>query len=186
MKTPDVNVLLYVVNSDAVQHVAARRWLEEAFAEAPGVGFTWHALTGFLRLSTAGVVMPSPLPVDSALSVVGEWLAHPRARILHPADQHPAVLARLLVGAGRAGNLVPDAHLAAIAIEHGAVIGTFDRDFERFAGLHFDLLTAPAVHEDSRPGIKGSVKRFDDPLPPVGVAWEADTPPHRARRKHGP
>lgn len=147
MKTPDVNVLLYAVNPDTLQHVAARGWLATGLAEAAGVGFTWHALAGFLRLATAGVVMPKPLPVDTALSVVDDWLAHPRARILDPTDRHPAILARLLIAAGRGGNLVPDARLAAIAIEHGATLGTFDRDFERFAGLRFEVLQAPAVHE---------------------------------------
>lgn len=183
MKTPDVNVLLYAVNPDAVQHTTACRWLEAAFADASGVGFTWHALAGYLRLATARVVMVNPLPLDAALQVVDEWLAHPRAHVLHASDRHAAVLARLLIGAGRGGNLVPDAHLAAIAIENSATLGTFDHDFERFAGLRFELLQAPAVHEDGHPRLKGSVKRFDDPLSPVGDAWDADTPPRRARRK---
>lgn len=147
MRTPDVNVLVYATNLDAPQRSAAARWLEDALEDPSGLAFTWPALAGFLRLSTQQRIVRSALPLDTALGVVDEWLSHPRARIIGPTDRHAFLLARLLVGAGRGGNLVSDAHLAAIAIEHGAVLGTFDRDFERFAGLRFDLLAADAVHD---------------------------------------
>lgn len=147
MKTPDVNVLVYAVNLDAPQRAAAARWIEDTLSEPAGVAFTWHALAGFLRLSTQRRIVPSALSLDTALGVVDEWLSHPRARIIGPTERHSHLLARLLVGAGRGGNLVSDAHLAAIAIEHGAVLGTFDRDFERFAGLRLDWLQGEAVHE---------------------------------------
>lgn len=80
------------------------------------------------------------MPVDQALGVVDEWLSHPRVRILQPGPRHAGILGRLLVAAGTAGNLTNDAHLAALAIEHNAEVGTFDRDFKRFAGLRFQLL----------------------------------------------
>lgn len=144
---PDVNVLVYVINPDALQHVAARRWLEDAFRDPAGVGFAWFALLGFLRLTTQRGILSKPLSVEDALRFVDEWLAHPHARILNPTDRHAALLARLLIGAGRGGNLVSDTHLAAIAIEHGVVLGTFDADFEQFAGLRFEHLSTPAVHE---------------------------------------
>ncbi|MGH8146220.1 MAG: TA system VapC family ribonuclease toxin [Rhodanobacteraceae bacterium] len=147
MKTPDVNLLVYAVNLDAPQRTAAARWLEDAFQDPAGIGFTWHALAGFLRLSTQQRIVPSALPLDTALNVIQEWLTHPRARIISPTERHASLLARLLVGAGRGGNLVSDAHLAAIAIEHGAVLGTFDRDFDQFAGLRLEWLQASAVHE---------------------------------------
>jgi len=148
VRTPDVNVLVYATNLDAPQRSAAARWIEDAFREPSGIAFTWQALVGFLRLSTQSRIVPKALPVEIALRVVDEWLAHPRARIIGATDRHAAVLGRLLVGAGRGGNLTSDAHLAAIAIEHGAVLGTFDRDFERFAGLRFEHLAADAVHEN--------------------------------------
>lgn len=147
MKTPDVNVLVYAVNLDAPQRAVAARWIEDAFSDSAGLGFTWHVLAGFLRLSTQQRIVRSALPLDTALGIVDEWLSHPRARVIGPTDRHAHLLARLLVGAGRGGNLVSDAHLAAIAIEHGAVLGTFDRDFERFAGLRLDWLQRDAVHE---------------------------------------
>lgn len=146
MKTPDVNVLLYAVNADASQQPAAARWLERAYADAGGIGFAWIALLGFLRIATRPGIFARPLGLDEALGQIDEWLSHPRARLIHPTDRHAAMLARLLVGAGRGGDLVTDAHLAAIAIEHGAELCSFDRDFGRFPGLRFELLTEHAVH----------------------------------------
>jgi uncharacterized protein len=141
MKTPDVNLLLYAVNADSPQHKAARGWLESAFAGAGGVAFCWPALLGFLRLSTRSGIFSQPLTVEQALGVVRQWIDHPAARLLAPTERHADVLASLLVAQGRGGNLVSDAHLAALAIEHGVQLGTFDRDFERFAGLKLALLT---------------------------------------------
>jgi uncharacterized protein len=140
MKTPDVNVLLHAVNQDSAQHSAARTWIEGALAGTAAVGFSWAALLGFLRLSTRTGIFARPLPIEGALRVVDAWLHHPSAQLLTPSDGHAAVLARLLIGAGRGGSLVSDAHLAALAIEHNAELATFDRDFERFAGLRWTLL----------------------------------------------
>jgi hypothetical protein len=80
------------------------------------------------------------LAVEDALAAVREWLGAPGARVLHPGERHEPILSRLLVAAGAGGNLTTDAHLAALAIEHGATLGSFDRDFERFAGLDFEAL----------------------------------------------
>lgn len=147
MRMPDVNVLVYAINPDARQHTAARRWLEDAYRSAAGVGFAWATLTGFIRVSTRRGILAKPLSIEDAVQFASEWLSHPRAQILAPGDRHAALLGRLLIGAGRGGNLVSDAHLAAIAIEHGAILGSFDADFERFAGLRFEHLAADAVHE---------------------------------------
>ena len=148
MKTPDVNLLLYAANADSPHQSESAHWLERAFAEPAGIGFAWVALLGFIRLTTRPGIFAQPLALDDALGLVDDWLAHPYSRILNPMDRHGALLARLLIGAGSGGNLTTDAHLAAIAIEHGATLGTYDRDFERFSGLRLELLTAPAVHEE--------------------------------------
>jgi uncharacterized protein len=140
MKTVDVNVLMYAVNTDSPHHAVARDWIESAFAEPAGLGFAWPALTGFLRLSTRSGIFDQPLSVERALAHVDRWLDHPAAHQLQTTARHRALLSSLLMGAGRGGNLVSDAHLAAIAIEHGAELGTFDRDFEQFAGLRMALL----------------------------------------------
>lgn len=148
MKTPDVNLLLYAVNADSPRQAEAADWLERAFSEPAGIGFAWVALLGFIRLATRPGIFAQPLPLDDALGVVDDWLHHPHARVLNPTDRHGALLARLLIGAGSAGNLTTDAHLAAIAIEHGAMLGTYDRDFERFPGLRLECLPAHVVHDD--------------------------------------
>lgn len=140
MRTPDVNVLLYAVNGDSPQHGAARAWIEASFARPAGIAFAWPALVGFLRLATRRGIFARPLRVEDALSVVDAWLAHPRADVISPTARHAAILSGLLIGAGSGGNLVSDAHLAALAIEHGAELGTFDADFRRFAGLRLHLL----------------------------------------------
>ena len=144
MKTPDVNILIFAVNPDSPQHAAARRWLEDAYRDSAGVGFAWVAVLGFVRITTRRGILPTPLAIGDALGLVDDWLNHPHARILNPTDRHAALQARLLIGAGRGGNLVTDAHLAAIAIEHGATLGSFDHDFERFAGLRLECLPAKA------------------------------------------
>lgn len=140
MRTPDVNVLLYAANADSPQHETARVWLEASFARAAGIGFAWPALLGFLRLSTRAGIFAQPLGLNDALGVVDAWLHHPSACVIAPTERHAALLSGLLIAAARGGNLVSDAHLAAVAIEHGAELGTFDRDFEQFAGLRMTLL----------------------------------------------
>jgi toxin-antitoxin system PIN domain toxin len=140
VKLPDVNVLLYAANTASAEHQEARAWLEAAFNEPGGVGLAWVALLGFVRLATRRGILSKPLAVEDALSVVRAWLAQPQASVLNPTERHAQILSRLLVAAGTGGNLTTDAHLAALAIEHGATLGSFDRDFERFSGLASEAL----------------------------------------------
>jgi uncharacterized protein len=139
MKLPDVNVLLYAANADSTHHTEAKVWVESSFAATSGVGFAWVVLLGLIRIATRSGVFERPLPVERALAFVHAWLADPAAAILKPGDRHESLLARLLVGAGTAGNLTTDAHLAALAIEHGATLASFDHDFTRFPGLDVEL-----------------------------------------------
>ncbi|NRF72336.1 PIN domain-containing protein [Aquincola sp. S2] len=139
MKLPDVNVLLYAVNSASPQHAVAKQALREAFEQGE-VGLPWAVLLGFLRLSTRTGILSRPLPVEQGLLVLHSWLDHPAAVALAPSDRHAAILGRLLIGAGQGGPLVSDAHLAALAIEHNAELLSFDRDFARFAGLRWTCL----------------------------------------------
>lgn len=142
MRLPDTNVLIYAANAQAAQHRNAKDWLVAAYASPQGIGLSWLALTGFLRLTTRQGILARPLRIDDALGLVHDWLDHPRAQVLQAGAGHEALLAGLLRSLGSAGNLVSDAHLAAIAIEHGATLGSFDRDFLRFEGLKFELLRA--------------------------------------------
>jgi hypothetical protein len=139
MILPDVNTLIYAVNRSSDQHAVALDALQRGFEEPRGVGFAWTALLAFLRLSTRRGIFPMPLSVEDALAVVERWLAHPRAQIVNPSERHADVLGRLLRSAGAAGNLTTDAHLAALAIEQGATLVSFDRDFARFEGLRWTL-----------------------------------------------
>jgi len=140
MLMPDVNVLVHAVNGHAPQHDEASRWLHNAIDSGRGLGLAWVSLLGFLRLSTRPGIYAAPLPVPKALAIVDAWLAAPGALVLQPGPRHATLLSALLMQAGTAGNLTTDAHLAALAQEHGATVGTFDRDFQRFSGVRVDWL----------------------------------------------
>lgn len=136
MVVVDANVLLYAVNSSAPEHAAAKEWIEEALNGDEPVGFSWVVLLAFLRVSTLAAFSPTPLATADAFSLIDDWLEARAAVLIHPTRRHATVLRELLLKSGSAGNLVSDAHLAALAIEHGARLCTFDRDFRRFAGLN--------------------------------------------------
>lgn len=135
MKVVDANVLLYAVNADTEHHEASRRWLDRGLGGADSIGFTWLALLAFVRLSTKVGLFPSPLSSEESTHQVRRWLEAPGARVLEPTSQHLAVLERLLGDVGIGGNLVNDAHLAAIAVEHRAEVVSYDADFGRFHGV---------------------------------------------------
>lgn len=137
MKLVDANVLLQAVNSDTADHRQARAWLDGALSGGAEVGFAWLALVAFIRLSTRPGIFARPLTVDEATGVVQAWLGAPSARVLAPTARHLDVLTMLLQGAGTAGNLTNDAHLAALALEHRAELVTYDADFDRFPGLRW-------------------------------------------------
>lgn len=138
MKIVDANVLLYAVNRDAQHHVISRSWLDAALAGSTSVGLAWVPLLAFVRLVTKPGLFPSPLGVDEAMRQVEDWLAQPAAHLLHPGDRHPMILARLLSEVGSGGNLVNDAHLAALALEHRASVVSFDNDFDRFTDVTWE------------------------------------------------
>ena len=141
MKLVDTNVLIYAVNADARQHLGARDWLIQALADPVGLAMPWVSLLGFMRISTRTGILARPLAVQDALGLMNIWLQMPHTRVPEPTERHAALLGRLLLGAGSAGNLVNDAHLATLAIEHGATVVSFDRDFTRFAGVPFEQLS---------------------------------------------
>ena len=141
MKLPDVNVLLHAVDTTNKNHAVAKKWLEAALSEDEGIGLVWLVLVGFVRIATRKGILTHQLPADEALNVIQEWLDHPRARVIAPGERHADIFARLLLTVGSAGNLTNDAHLAAIAIENNAEVGTFDHDFKRFSGLKLQLLS---------------------------------------------
>lgn len=137
MRLLDVNLLLYAVDATAPRHAAARQWVEETFSGSGTVAFAWSVLLTFVRLSTRPVVFEQPLSVGQALDVVNGWLALSISTVVHPTERHADVLRELLEPLGTAGNLTTDAHLAALAIEHGAELCSSDADFSRFPGVRW-------------------------------------------------
>lgn len=131
----DANVLLHAVNETSPQHPASRRWLSDSLQGDEPVAFTWSVLLAFLRVSTHPAVFSRPLRADQAAAVVEGWLAAPHAIVVAPTNRHLPLLRGLLRTAGTAGNLVNDAHLAALTLEHAATMVSFDRDFARFEGI---------------------------------------------------
>lgn len=137
MKLPDVNLLLYAIDTSAPRHGVARRWVEEQLSGTETFAFAWVVLLAFLRLGTNPRVFDEPLEPAEAFDIVEGWLAQPSATVVHPTDRHTAVLRELLEPLGTAANLTTDAHIAALAIEHGADLCSSDSDFSRFRGLRW-------------------------------------------------
>jgi uncharacterized protein len=138
MKIVDANVLLYAVNSASEHHRACLRWLDGALSGGDAVGLAWVPLLAFIRLSTKEGLFPSPLRPDAAIGQVADWLGGPGAVMVNPTARHAEILTRLLADVGTGGNLVNDAHLAALAIEHRASLVSYDSDFGRFHGVRWD------------------------------------------------
>ncbi len=137
MKILDANLLLYAVNAEAPQHARARTWLEEVLAGSETIGFAWTVLLAFVRLSTRAAVFPRPLTAQDSLDLIEVWLRQPCSTIVHPRERHLRILRDLIAPLGTGGNLASDAHLAALAIEHGAELCSCDSDFSRFPGLRW-------------------------------------------------
>jgi hypothetical protein len=137
VKLVDANLLLYATDERSPRHPAARSWLDGILSGDEPIAFAWAVLLAFLRLSTNPRIFEQPLSTDRAFDVVQGWVAHPSAVIIHPGDRHPGLVCQLLRPLGTAGNLVTDAHLAALAIEHGAELNSCDADFSRFSGLRW-------------------------------------------------
>ncbi|MCL4798020.1 MAG: type II toxin-antitoxin system VapC family toxin [Burkholderiales bacterium] len=131
----DANLLIYAVDADSPHHARARRWLEETLSGDTRVGLPWAVILAFLRITTRSGILRRPLPPDDAIAYVESWLGQPYVEAVAPGENHWPVLRSLLRSSGTAGNLTADAHLAAVALEHGCTIATADNDFRRFAGV---------------------------------------------------
>lgn len=131
----DVNLLIYAVDKDAPLHAAAKTWWEATISSTETVGLSWIVLLAFLRLTTRPHVFPKPLRIEAAFDIVDSWLARPSVTVIHPGARHAQTLRDLLLPLGTGGNLTSDAHLAALALEHGAELCSLDLDFARFRRL---------------------------------------------------
>ena len=135
MIVPDVNLLLYAMDANSPHHDRAWPWWESALRGTEHIGFTWAVITGYVRISTNPRVMPAPLTVEQSVAHTRSWLSLPRTRLLNPGVEHLHVMERLLAPLRRAGSLVADAHLAALAIENGGTVYSADHDFALFERL---------------------------------------------------
>lgn len=128
----DVNLFLYATDVRSRFHAPAREWLLAQLNGDHRVGLPWQSLTSFLRLATHPRVSASPLSPTEAWREVSTWLASSVVWIPEPGPGYAAILGDLLLRYEVSGNLVPDAQLAALALEHGLTVYSADADFARF------------------------------------------------------
>ena len=131
----DANILLYAYDELSPRHDAARHWLAETLSGIAPVCLCWPVMMAFVRISTNRRILARPLTIDIATERVRSWLDQPIVRVVTPTPNHWSILSDLLVRAQAVGNLVSDAEVAALAIEHGCELQSTDADFSRFPGL---------------------------------------------------
>jgi toxin-antitoxin system PIN domain toxin len=131
----DANILLYAYNSSFERHESARSWLETTLTQQEPIRLSWLGILAFVRIATNPRAFEQPLSTDEACSAVSSWLSWPSVAILEPGEKHWEILQAILETHQLRGPIVTDAHIAALAIEHGARLCTSDGDFARFEGL---------------------------------------------------
>ena len=132
MILPDVNLLVYAVDETSSFHKAAHRWLDNALSSTDPVGLCYPTMLGFIRLITNRRIFSNPLSLEEAAAFVDAWLEQPNVSIVVPTPRHWPLVKDLLIASGTAGNLTTDAHIAALAVEHGFTVYSNDADFGRF------------------------------------------------------
>jgi uncharacterized protein len=133
----DANLLVYAYVNSFAQHELARKWLDQQLNGTTSVGLPWVSLVAFLRLVTNPRIFDRPASISDAWTQVEAWLSCETAWIPEPTDAHAELFGKLLAVPGVQANLVPDAHLAALAIGHGLLLCSTDSDFARFPGLRW-------------------------------------------------
>ena len=137
MNLIDANLLVYAHVRSFSQHEQARHWLDHEINSGARVGLPWHSLLAFLRIVTNPRIFERPERIADAWAQVTAWLDCDTVWIPDPTERHREILGALLHGSGIQANLVPDAHLAALAIEHGLILCSTDGDFGRFRDLRW-------------------------------------------------
>ena len=135
MVLPDVNVLVHAHRSDSVHHAACRAWLEAVLSSDEAFGFSQLVLSGFVRVVTHPAVFSPPSSMKDALAFASEIMSPEHAVPIAPGPRHWEIFSRLCLECHAAGNLVPDAYLAALAVESGCEWISTDGDYARFPGL---------------------------------------------------
>ena len=137
MIVPDTNLLLYAYNDGSKHHDASRLWWENLVNGTERVGLPWIVTIGFTRLLTGSGPLSRPASLETTLNLVHEWFQFPHITPINPGPDHLILLRRNLMAAGVGGNLVNDAHIAALAMEYQAEVHSNDLDFGRFPGLRW-------------------------------------------------
>ena len=137
MNLVDANILLYAEDQESPHHAAAIQWWDEQLSGHSPIYLCWTVLNAFIRIGTNPRVFETPLSLAQAVARVQSWLDQPCVRLANPTERHWVVFRKLMVAGQAAGNLVTDAHLAALAIEHGCTLCSTDSDFSRFPGLRW-------------------------------------------------
>jgi hypothetical protein len=133
----DANLLIYAYNPAASEHTRAKTWLSGVLSQPEPVRLALITVLAFMRILSNPRLFRRPLSIMEATAIVNSWIERPAVDILQPTPRHWMILRDLLEKGQSQGPLVSDAHLAALAIEHGATLCTTDRDFSRFPGLRF-------------------------------------------------
>lgn len=134
----DANLLLYAVHEQSTHHERAAAWLTERLNGPVRIGLPWESLAAFLRIATHPRAFERPLTPVVAWERVTDWLAAPAAWIPRPGDDYARILGDLVVRCEVRGNVVPDARLAALALEHGVAVASVDTDFARFREVRWE------------------------------------------------
>ena len=137
MIVPDVNLLVYAYHEDDPNHEAARRWWEGLINGVETIGVPWSVSMGFVRLLSNPRVLVSPMSPSEATVHVESWFQYDHINPVSPGTDHLAHFRRSLDAAGGGTKLVPDAHIAALALERQATVHSNDSDFNRFPGLQW-------------------------------------------------
>lgn len=138
MRLVDANILVYAFTTSFPQHERARAWLDERLSDAVPLGLPWTSLLSFVRLVSNQRLFERPVSVATAWRQVDEWLACEAAWVPNPTPRHKSVLGELLASSGLRAEHVPDAHLAALALEHGLAVASVDSDFSRFPKVRLE------------------------------------------------
>lgn len=138
MRLVDANILVYAFTTSFPQHERARAWLDERLSDAVPLGLPWPSLLAFVRLVSNQRLFERPVSAATAWRQVDEWLACEAAWVPNPTPRHQAVLGELLASTGLRAEHVPDAHLAALALEHGLAVASVDADFSRFPTVRLE------------------------------------------------
>jgi len=133
----DANILLYAEDQLSPRHAAARSWWDAQLSKSSPLCLSWIVLGAFIRIGTNPRVFEHPMSLDQAVSRVQSWLDQPCTRIIHPTERHWIVFQKMLFDGQAVANLVTDAHLAALAVEHGCELVSTDSDFSRFRGIRW-------------------------------------------------